>query len=125
MEKRTNVNSHLISRKADMVIKEEPSTRKASHPFAASMAASALALGTLSPKKTTCNCSRSMTILIYYCWYPKKNCLHQVSELLGTSDNQECRNPPPRISHRSQYPHQAFASFQSSCLIDCHSPSFQ
>lgn len=48
-------NSHLISRKADMVIKDEPSTRKASHPFAASMAASALDLGTLSPKKTTCN----------------------------------------------------------------------
>lgn len=31
----------------------EPSTRKASHPLAASIAASALSLGTLSPKKTT------------------------------------------------------------------------
>lgn len=32
---------------------DEPSTRKASHPLAASIAASALSLGTLSPKKTT------------------------------------------------------------------------
>lgn len=64
--------SYLISRKADMVIIDEPSTRKASHPFAASMAASALALGTLSPKKTTCNYTRSMTIPIYYYRYSHK-----------------------------------------------------
>lgn len=45
---------HLTSRKADMVIKDEPRTRKASHSFTAAIALSALSLGTLSPKKTTC-----------------------------------------------------------------------
>jgi len=44
---------YLTSRNADIVIRDEPSTRKASHPFAASIAVSALSLGTLSPKKTT------------------------------------------------------------------------
>lgn len=44
---------YLTSRKADMVMTDEPSTRKASHPLAASIAESALSLGTLSPKKTT------------------------------------------------------------------------
>lgn len=36
-----------------MVIRDDPNTRNASHPFAVSIALSALSLGTLSPKKTT------------------------------------------------------------------------
>jgi len=36
-----------------MVIRDDPSTRKASHLLDASIAISALSLGTLSPKKTT------------------------------------------------------------------------
>jgi hypothetical protein len=36
-----------------MVIIDDPNTRNASHPFAASIALSALSLGTLSPKKIT------------------------------------------------------------------------
>lgn len=44
---------YLTSRKADIVISDEPSTSKASHPFAASIALLALSFGTLSPKKTT------------------------------------------------------------------------
>nr|GMD49594.1 hypothetical protein Iba_chr11aCG4570 [Ipomoea batatas] len=43
----------LCNRNADMVIIEEPSATKASHSLAASIAESALPLGTLSPKKTT------------------------------------------------------------------------
>lgn len=44
-----------------MVIKEDPKTRKASHPLAASIALSARSFGTLSPKKTTFDVMLSFT----------------------------------------------------------------
>lgn len=50
-------NVYLTSRKAEKVITDDPSTRKASHSFAAWITFAALSLGTLSPKKTTLNSS--------------------------------------------------------------------
>jgi hypothetical protein len=44
---------HLASLKADMVMRDEASTKKASHSLAPFMTLSALSFGTLSPKKTT------------------------------------------------------------------------
>lgn len=53
---------HLTRRYADMVIKDDPSTRKASHSFATSIALPALSFGTLSPKKTTFTVSKMKSL---------------------------------------------------------------